>query len=62
MINYKSRKYLLCVLTLAACTFLLVFGFLTSADFRMVVLGTVGAYVVGNVAQKALVKSDGSQA
>lgn len=55
-----SRKFILSVLTLASCHWLLVEQLLSSADFKTLVLGTVGVYVAGNVAQKAVAKTGGA--
>lgn len=54
--RYSSRKFLVSVVTLAAATALLWFDHLTAILWRDVVLGTVGVYIAGNVAQKATAK------
>lgn len=53
MTRYGSRKFILCALTLAAATWLVSVAAIDAATFKAVVLGTVGVYVAGNVAQKA---------
>lgn len=52
MTRYASRKFLASVLALASSTWLVLERAIDSADYRMVVIGTVGAYIAGNVAQK----------
>ena len=55
-----SRKFILSALALLSATWALWEGLLTSADYKAALLGIVGVYVTGNVAQKATAK-DGSQ-
>ena len=47
-----GQRYVLVYITLALCTALLWAHRLTSADFSMVVLGTVGVYITGRTYQK----------
>ena len=54
MIRYASRKFILAALALGSCTWLALEGVLTSGDFKTAIIGTVGAYIIGNVAQKAV--------
>lgn len=54
MTRYASRKFILALLTLAATTWLVAIGAITPVVYQYVVLGTVGAYIVGNVGQKLL--------
>lgn len=56
MTRYGSRKFVLAMLTLGACVWSLSEGLIDADVFRTIILGTVGAYIVGNVAQKAWVK------
>lgn len=59
MINrLGGRKFLMSMGCGVTCSFLLWFGKISGDVFQWVVLGTVGAYVAGNVAQK---KVTGSQ-
>lgn len=58
MSRYASRKFILAVLSLGCATWLLLEKVIASGDYKAVVLGTVGAYILGNVAQKATAKSE----
>lgn len=58
MSRYASRKFLLSAATLAAASVLVWFDHLSATLWRDVVLGTVGVYVAGNVAQKATAKGE----
>jgi len=60
MNKYASRKFILAVLALACSTWMLWEKLLSGADYKTLVIGTVGAYIVGNVAQKATVKNGGT--
>lgn len=55
--RYASRKFILSVLSLASASWLVLEKAITAGDYKAVVIGTVGAYIIGNVAQKATVKS-----
>jgi len=55
MNRHLSRKFILAMLALAASAALLYLGALESAGYVTLCLGTVGAYIAGNVAQKRLV-------
>lgn len=57
MSRYGSRKFLLAAAALGSATWLVATGAITPAVYQYVVLGTVGVYVTGNVAQKATVKN-----
>ena len=46
-------------MTLAASTWLVFEHVLDSGDYKAILIGTIGLYIAGNVAQKATVK-DGS--
>lgn len=54
--RYTSRKFILAAATLLAATAMLYLDHLTAILWRDVVLGTVGVYIAGNVAQKATQK------
>lgn len=56
MSRYASRKFLLALLSLASATWLALEHVIAAGDYKAVVLGTVGAYIIGNVAQKATSK------
>lgn len=57
MIRYASRKFILSVASLLSATGLVTCGMIADGVYSAVVIATVGAYVTGNVAQKALVKN-----
>ncbi len=52
MNNYGSRKFLLALLVLVSTTALVAFSFIGDSAYSAVVIGTVGAYITGNVIQK----------
>lgn len=54
--RYTSRKFILSCLTLAASTWLVFEHVLASGDYKAILIGTIGLYIAGNVAQKATVK------
>lgn len=54
--RYGSRKFLLALLTLASATALVWFGRISDGVYSAVVIATVGAYIAGNVVQKATAK------
>jgi hypothetical protein len=51
-----SRKFLLAVATLAATAWLCAAGHISDGVYSAVVIATVGAYITGNVVQKATAK------
>lgn len=57
MIRYASRKFLLSAASLLSATGLVAFGMIADGVYSAVVIATVGAYITGNVAQKAMVKN-----
>lgn len=50
--HWGGQRYVLVIITLALCTFLLWHKRITSPDFSLVVLGTVGVYITGRTYQK----------
>jgi hypothetical protein len=54
--KYLSRKFLLALLALASATWLVYTQHIADGVYSAVVIATVGAYIVGNVAQKATEK------
>lgn len=59
MIRYASRKFILSAASLLSATGLVAFGMIADGVYSAVVIATVGAYITGNVAQKALAKNAG---
>ncbi len=51
-----SRKFLLSVFALLSATLLIWFGHIADGVYSAVVIATVGAYIAGNVTQKATAK------
>lgn len=51
-LSYTSRKFTLVCVTGLLNAFLLWQGKLTSEAYSMIILGTIGAYIAGNVFQK----------
>ena len=49
--RHASRKFLLSMATLASATWLVQGGHIADGVYSAVVIATVGAYIVGNVAQ-----------
>ena len=56
MSRFSSRKFLLAVATMLVSSGLLSLDMITALIWRDVVIATVGAYIAGNVAQKATSK------
>jgi hypothetical protein len=50
--KYGSRKFVLCVMTLISVTALVAFDLIGDVAYQTVVLGSIGAYIAGNVTQK----------
>lgn len=59
MTPYRSRKFISALMALGGAQWGLLVELLPAVEYRLIVLGTVGAYIVGNVAQKAI-ESKGS--
>lgn len=49
--RYASRKFILALLSLASATWLVYTGHIADGVYSSVVIATVGAYILGNVAQ-----------
>lgn len=58
MDRYASRKLWLAVLTLASSSWLAVEKVIDSADWKAVVIGVVGAYMLANVGSAFAAKQD----
>jgi hypothetical protein len=58
ILSYFSRKLALVVGCDFICSLLLWFGKLESNDYALIVLGTVGAYIAGNVVQKKQINKE----
>lgn len=56
MKSFTSRKFLLAVAALAGTTWLCAAGHIADGVYSAVVIATVGAYITGNVVQKATAK------
>lgn len=55
--RFGGRKFIATIAALLATTVVLAFDMISGLTFRDIVLGTIGVYVAGNVAQKATAKS-----
>lgn len=56
VIRYASRKFLLAAASLVSASALVCFGHIADGVYSAVVIATVGAYIAGNVTQKATAK------
>lgn len=56
MNRYASRKFLLALLVVLSATGLVGLHLIADGVYSAVVIATVGAYIAGNVAQKASTK------
>lgn len=56
MTRYTSRKFLIAVFTLISATALVASHLIADGVYSAVVIATVGSYIAGNVAQKAVAK------
>lgn len=59
MDKFLSRKFILSLLSLMSATYLIVGGYIQEGVYSAIVLGTVAAYITGNVAQKLDMKQGG---
>ena len=59
--DWGGRRFLLAISVLAVDTILLALGMVDGTIWRDVLLGTVGVYVAGNVAQKAVERRTSQQ-
>ncbi len=57
----SSRKFILCCAVLISCTALMAMGVVAGAEYKSIVLGTVGVYVTGNVVQKFVSTGESSR-
>jgi hypothetical protein len=56
MTRYTSRKFILALLTLISASALVALRLIDGGVYSAVVVASVGAYIAGNVAQKAVSK------
>ena len=56
MTSLLSRKFILAVLAVLSASLLCLGGYIYEGVYSAVMLGTVGAYIAGNVTQKAVTK------
>lgn len=56
MTRYASRKFLLCLATLAIASALVWNNLISDGVYSSVVIATVAAYIAGNVTQKSVAK------
>lgn len=54
--RFKSRKFILALLSLASATALCYTGHIADGVYSAVVIATVGSYLAANVTQKATAK------
>ncbi|MCU0957820.1 MAG: hypothetical protein MUF55_11025 [Hydrogenophaga sp.] len=59
MNRYGSRKFIVALLALGSAHWLVATAVISGDVYQAVVIATVGAYIVGNVAQKAVEKGLG---
>jgi hypothetical protein len=52
--KFSSRKFLLALAALASCHYLVATGKIDDGVYSAVVIATVGAYIIGNVSQRAI--------
>lgn len=56
--RYASRKFIVALLTLAACTWMRYRGVLSDESTATVMVAAIVGYITGNVAQKATAKPE----
>lgn len=54
-----GRKFIFAIFVVLLSAILVVFGFVGESNYTMIVLGSIGAFIGGNVAQKALTQTKG---
>lgn len=50
--NYGGRKFFIALIVILLSAGLVVFGFVGESNYTTIILGVVGIYIGGNVAQK----------
>jgi uncharacterized membrane protein YeaQ/YmgE (transglycosylase-associated protein family) len=58
ILSYFSRKLALVIGCGIVCSALVWYGKLTSDAFALIIVGTVGAYIAGNVVQKKQINKE----
>lgn len=58
MSRYRSRKFLLALLTLISATLLIYLGHISDGVYSAVVIANLGGYMTSNVMQKRIVQPD----
>jgi multisubunit Na+/H+ antiporter MnhE subunit len=61
MIQKYGRKFFLCLVAFIVWTLLFVFKFLEQTSYVNLCLGTIVAYIAGNVSQKMVSTKDSSE-
>jgi hypothetical protein len=56
MNKFLSRKFAIALASLVSASYLAMESVIGAGDYKAVIIATVGAYIAGNVAQKATVK------
>ena len=56
MTTFASRKFIASIAALISAHWALYERLIESGDYKAIVIGTIGLYVTGNVAQKAVEK------
>lgn len=56
MTRYASRKFIAAMASLLCAHWALLEKLIAAADYKAILLGTIGLYIAGNVAQKAVTK------
>ena len=58
MAKFLSRKFALAMASLTSASYLVLEQVIAAADYKAVVIATVGVYIAGNVTQKWTEKAD----
>lgn len=61
MAKFLSRKFALAMATLMSASYLVLEQVISAADYKAVVIATVGVYIAGNVTQKWTEKTDAAK-